>query len=79
MFFAIVIFEWSYKDARHEEIKELKGKIEQAERRENSQKDTLKEKETEWKQKEVQYKEKLSKQKEQHKGQMETLKKKHQA
>ena len=73
------IFEWSYKDARHEEIKELKEKIEQAERRENSQKDTLKEKETEWKQKELQYKEKLSKQKEQHQGQMETLKKKHQA
>lgn len=53
------IFEWSYKDERHTEIRELKEKIEQAERRENSQKDTLKEKETEWKQKELQYKEKL--------------------
>lgn len=55
------IFEWNFKDARHTEIKELKENIKKAERRENSQKDALKKKETEWKQKELQYKEKFSK------------------
>lgn len=71
------IFEWSYRDERHEEIKTLKEDVKKAEKREKSQKDSLKKKETEWNLKEQQYNEKLSNLEKQHREQVEKLEEKH--
>lgn len=72
------IFEWSYRDERHEEIKTLKEDIKKAEKREKSQKDSLKKKEAEWNLKEQQYNEKLSNLEKQHREQVDKLEEKHQ-
>ena len=71
------IFEWSYRDERHEEIKTLKEDIKKAEKREKSQKDSLKKKEDEWNLKEQQYNEKLSNLEKQHQEQVDKLEEKH--
>lgn len=71
------IFEWSYRDERHEEIKNLKEDVKKAEKREKSQKDSLKKKESEWNLKEQQYNEKLSNLEKQHREQVDKLEEKH--
>ena len=71
------IFEWSYKDERHEEIKTLKEDIKKAEKREKSQKDSLKKKEAEWNLKEQQYNEKLSNLEKQCREQVDKLEEMH--
>ena len=72
------IFEWSYRDERHEEIKTLKEDVKKAEKREKSQKDSLKKKESEWNLKEQQYNERLSNLEKQHREQVDKLEEKHQ-
>lgn len=72
------IFEWSYRDERHEEIKTLKEDIKKAEKREKNQKDSLKKKESEWNLKEQQYNERLTNLEKQHREQVDKLEEKHQ-
>lgn len=72
------IFEWSYRDDRHEEIKTLKEDVKKAEKREKSQKDSLKKKEAEWNLKEQQYNERLADQEKRHREQVDKLEEKHQ-
>lgn len=72
------IFEWSYKDERHKQLETLREDVRKSERREKSQKDSLKKKEAEWNLKEQQYNEKLTKMEKQHQEQMDNCEEKHQ-
>lgn len=73
------IFEWSYKDERHKQLETLREDVRKSERREKSQKDSLKKKETEWNLKEQQYNEKLTKMEKQHREKMDKCEEEHQA